>query len=452
MTGLRYANRAFNSMALEQIRAYQERRLVRQIEYVYANSEYYRRRFAAVGAEPGDIRTLEDYYRLPVLMDKEQERLSQAESMAKHGHPFGSHLCCPPEDVAITATTSGTSGLPTFTYTLAQDDKYNLAPAMGLMLAQAGLGRGDRMLFSYALGIYATSVALPSIRRAGILPIDVDVRTGADGILMYSGLTKPVASMTTPSLAQYLVKRAEGLGQNVRDLNFRGLFLVGEIGVGVPSTKKYLEESWGCRAYDWIAPAGQTLAFSCDSVDYHGMHAVTPDLDLYPLDLVDPETKEHIEVSDGVEGEAVYTSLWRKALPLVRYASGDVVRVTTEPCPACGFTGARLFVTGRADDMLIVKGVNVYPGAVKRIVNEFAPDVTGEMRIVLNSPPPLVEPPLRIKVEHADHVREAELAGLQQRITQELHNRIRVSPEFEWVPAGSIERAMAKTPLFEKRY
>lgn len=452
MLGLRYANNAFNSMGPEQIRNYQEQRLVIQIEYAYSNSDFYRRRFKAVGAEPGDIKTLDDYYRLPVLMDKEQERLSQAESVERHGHPFGSHLCCSPEDVAITATTSGTSGLPTFTYTLAQDDIYNLAPAVSLMVAQAGLGWGDRMLFSYALGIYATSVALPPLRRAGILPIDVDVRTGADGILMYAGLTKPSGAMTTPSLAQYLVHRAQDLGQDVADLKLQGLFLVGEIGVGVPGVKRFLEDSYGCRIYDWIGPAGQTLAFSCDSDEYYGMHAVSPDMDLYPLDLVDPETKKHIDAGDGAEGEAIYTSLRRKALPLVRYASGDVVRIATGPCPGCGFTGARLFITGRSDDMLIVKGVNVYPAAIKRIINEFSPDVTGEMRIVLSTPPPRVEPPLVLKVEFGEHVREADLTGLEQRITKELHNRIRVTPRIEWVPANTIERAVAKTPLFERQY
>lgn len=182
------------------------------------------------------------------------------------------------------------------------------------------------------------------------------------------------------------------------------------------------------------------------------MHAVAPDLDLYPLDLVDPDTKEHIEATDGAQGEAVYTSLRRKALPLVRYASGDVVKVATGPCPGCGFAGARLFITGRADDMLIVKGVNVYPTAIKGIVNEFTPEVTGEMRIVLTEPPPRVQPPLRMRVEHGEHVREGDLPGLERRLTSELHNRIRVTPAIEWVPPGTIERAVAKTPLFEKEY
>ena len=102
--------------------------------------------------------------------------------------------------------------------------------------------------------------------------------------------------------------------------------------------------------------------------------------------------------------------------------------------------------------MLIVKGVNVYPAAIKRIINEFSPDVTGEMRIVLSTPPPRVEPPLVLKVEFGEHVREADLTGLEQRITKERHNRFRVTPRIEWVPANTIERAVAKTPLFERQY
>lgn len=448
-----FANHALNPMSADERRSYQEKLLLQQIDYCTGTSDFYRRRFAELGIDPRDIRSLDDFFQLPVLFDKEQERRSQEQSLREHGHPFGAHLCCRPEDVGVTATTSGTTGTPTFTYTLARDDMGMLTNAVGLMLGQAGILPGERVLFAHALGIYATSALLPPLKAAGYLPVDVDVRGGADSVIQFAELTRPSALMTTPSLAQFLIDRMkERTGREVRSLGLRAVFVVGEIGVGIPEIKKKIEDAYGCRVYDWIAPAGQTLAFSCDSDEYHGMHAVTPDTDLYPLDLVDPITRKHIEPVDGAEGEAIYTSLRRKAVPLLRFGSGDLVRIATGECPCCGFKGLRVRVVGRSDDMLIVKGTNVYPTAIRTVINEFVPAVTGQMRIVLNAPPPRVEPPLIVKVERGEGTDPAMLDDLAARIKRELHNRIKVSPEIEWVAPGELERAVTKTPMFEKRY
>lgn len=453
MKGLRYATEALNGMSDEQLRTHQERLLIRQIAYCVDNSAFYRNRFAELGIDPRDVRTLDDFYALPILMDKEQERRAQQESIERLGHPYGTHLACPPEDVAVTATTSGTTGIPTFTYTLAHGDLRILDDAMKLMMGHAGVLPGERVLFAHALGIYATSAALPPLRATGVLPVDVDVRGGADSIIQFAELTRPVAMMTTPSLAQFLIERMkERTGRDVASLGFKAVFVVGEIGVGIPEVKTKIEAAYGCRVYDWIAPAAQTLAFSCDSDDYHGMHAVTPDTDLYPLDLVDPVTKTHIEAVDGAEGEAVYTSLNRKAVPILRFGSGDIVKVMRGECPSCGFAGARLRVTGRSDDMLIVKGTNVYPGAIRTVVNEFVPEVTGQMRIVLDNPPPRVEPPLLIRVERSEHTPAEAVPELEARIKSALHDRIRLTPVIDWVDPGGLERAVTKTPMFEKRY
>jgi phenylacetate-CoA ligase len=146
------------------------------------------------------------------------------------------------------------------------------------------------------------------------------------------------------------------------------------------------------------------------------------------------------------------TSLTRRAAPLLRYATGDIVQVFTSPCPGCGFEGPRVKVIGRSDDMLIVKGTNVYPAAIKQEIASFAPETTGEMRVVLSGPPPRVVPPLVVKVEFGPTVRADDLPGLTARIKGHLSSKLKVSPEIEWVAPRSLERAMTKTPLFEKNY
>ncbi|MFD1710226.1 phenylacetate--CoA ligase [Ottowia sp. GY511] len=453
MHGIRYASQGINSLSEEQLRAHQWMLLQQQISYCLDNSTYYRKRFKDLDVEVGDIKGLDDFLALPVLMGKDQERLAQNESLEKQGHPFSSYLCARLDQIAVTATTSGTTGDPTFTYTLTHSDLRHLNSGISSMMNHAGILPGERVLFAHALGIYATSAVLPPLRNSGVLPIDVDVRGGTDAILKFAQMTSPTALMTTPSLAQYLAEAMpQKTGKPVSSLNLKAVFVVGEIGAGIPEIKEKIESAYGCRVYDWIAPFAQTLAFSCNSHEYHGMHAVTPEIDLYPLDLIDPETGRHVEPVDGAIGEAICTSLNRQARPILKYATGDIVQIYRNECPNCGFKGPRFKVIGRSDDMLIVKGANIYPASIRTVINEFVPQITGQMRIVLNQPPPRVEPPLLIKVEKGEGMTDEAVKDVDAKIKNALHTRIRLTPAIEWVNAGELERAVTKTPMFEKRY
>jgi len=135
----------------------------------------------------------------------------------------------------------------------------------------------------------------------------------------------------------------------------------------------------------------------------------------------------------------------------MRQSMGDIHQVFTEPCP-CGRTGFRYKVIGRADDMLKVKGVMVYPSHIKGVINEFVPRVTGELRIVLDEKPPRVVPPLKIRVEHAEGVAGAELESLEKEIVEAMSRRLKISPRILWAEPGSLERSHYKGQLFEKAY
>lgn len=453
MKHLGYAKPMFNLISEEQIKEYREQLLQAQLSYCYKNSVYYHKMFKEVGFEPQDIKTIEDFQKIPILMSKDRERESQAESIEKLGHPFGMHLCCPPEEVVIMGSTSGTTGIPTYTYSLSESDLQVIKEFWPHVLRYAGIHPGDRILFAHALGIYATTCVEYGIRAAGCLPVDVDVRGGAHFILNSAKLTRPHAAFMTPSLAEYMVDRApQIIGMEMRDFGFKALFCVGEIGVGVPEVKQKIEDGFGCRVYDWIGPMAGTFAVSCDSDEYYGMHALSSYGDLYPDDLVDPDTKEPLEVKDGVIGEAIYTSLNRRACPLIRFSSGDMVQVFTEECPVCGFKGRRLKVVGRTDDMLVVKGTNIYPAAIKKSIAQFIPEITGEMRIVLNNPPPRVVPPLQLKLEYGLKTEERDLPALEERIKKALSFEVKVNPTIIWVEPKSLEKSLAKTPVFENNY
>ncbi len=437
----------------EKIRLIQEERLSPQLRYCYDHSSFYRRKFDEVGAKPEDIRTLGDLRALPVFMTKEVERENAVESLEKNSHPFGTHLCAPVNEIYLTGTTSGTTGVPTFTYTFTKNDMDWIGKALAHRFAYNGVGKGDRILFIFSLGIYATTMTLWGIRGLGALPIDIDARAGSELILRIADLTKPTYMATTPSLAEYFIEKAPPIiGKEVKNLKLKGLLLTGEIGVSIPEVKKRLEETYGCRAYDYWAPAGHSIAITCDSDVYHGMHGLSPDLCTSFDDLVDPDTKRSVPAEDGAIGEMVITSLKREAAPLIKYAYGDIGQVYTKPCPNCGFPGKRIKIMGRSDDMLVVKGVNIYPSAIKQVVSSFVPKVTGEMRIVLDQPPPRVIPPLKLKLEYGVETREPDLSGLANEINRALHDQCKIRPQIEWVQPGSLEKSTRKTPVFEKNY
>jgi len=448
-----YSNDVLNPFSLEQIKEYQEGRLKSQLRYCYSASSFYRRKFDEIGARPEDIKTLDDLRALPLFMNKGQERKNATESLEKENHPFGTHLCAPVTEIYLTGTTSGTTGTPTFSYTFTKNDIERIAKGLGHRFAFNGVKKGDRVLFIFALGIYATTMSLWGIRNIGALPIDIDARAGSDLMLKFADLTKPKFMATTVSLAEYLIGKAQGIiGKDVGELNLYGLMLTGEVGVSIPEVKKRIEDAYGCPVYDYWAPAGHAIAISCKSDEYSGMHGVSPDLCTSFEDIVDPETKDPVPIEDGAIGEMVVTSLKREAAPLVKYATGDVIQVFTKPCPYCGFPGKRIKLVGRSDDMLVVKGVNIYPAAIKKVVESFAPQVTGEMRIVLDEAPPRVVPPLKLKLEYGSQMREPELDGLAKEISQTTHNQLKIRPSIEWVKPGTLEKSTRKTPVFERRY
>ncbi len=448
-----YAIPEYNHMSMEEIRREQEVYLSEQLKYCYDHSDFYKKKFNEIGVEPEEIKTLDDLKRLPIMMTKEHERENHLESMKRFGHPFGMHLCAPPEDVYLTGTTSGTTGISTFTYTFTQKDMEVLAPTLGFQFSTVGIEKGDRVMFCFALGIYATSMGLWGLRHIGALPIDIDVRAGSELILNFAETTKANWLLCTPSLALYLAEKApEILKKDIRELGFKGLKLTGEPWASIPEVKQKIENLYGCRAYDFYAVCGVAAGVSCDSNEYYGLHCHAPHLCTTYQDLVDPVTKKPIEITDGAIGEIVVTMLRRKACPLVKYAYGDIVQVFTKECPGCGFKGPRVKIIGRSDDMLIVKGSNVYPAAIKKEVAAFFPRVTGEMRIVLTQPPPRVDPPLKLRIEHGADIRDDDLKGLDHDISLRLHNKLKIRPSIEWLRPGTLERSKRKTDVFIKEY
>jgi phenylacetate-CoA ligase len=312
---------------------------------------------------------------------------------------------------------------------------------------RAGIRAEDRMLFCFALSMVVAGVTLMmGLQKLGCMAIPVGAEAKSERILLMQKLFRGTFYVGTPSLAEYLIEKCpQILDREVKDLGFKAMILGGEPGAGIPELKHKLENAYGCRIYD----AGAGFGFSCDHEEYQGMHWVGDDLCWY--ELVDPETKEPIPFENGARGEAVFTTLVGDGFVWMRQSMGDIHQVFTEPCP-CGRTGFRYKVVGRADDMLKVKGVMVYPSHIKGVINEFVPRVTGELRIILDEKPPRVVPPLKLRVEHAEGLAGAELEALEKEIGEAMSRRLKISPKIIWAAPGSLERSHYKGKVFEKTY
>lgn len=441
-------NEKMETLPRDVLRDLQLARLRRQVHYNYDNSPFYRGKFEEVGARPEDIRSFEDFARIP-LTTKDEHRKAQEESIEKYGNAFELLACAPREKIVRINSTSGTTGIPTL-YTLTQHDVDVVNEMHARKYWRAGIRPGDVMLQALSLSMFTGGLPLSQgIMHMGACVVPVGIEGGTKRVLDFVKLTSPVALIATPSFGQYLIEKSPEIAERpASDLGLRWFFCAGEPGGGNPEVRRMLADGFGARVFDHTGGGHAFHGISCDEPpeQFSGMHFTSEDHCL--LELIDPNTKESIEIEDRAVGEMVFTFLDWEGGPFMRYALGDMLQVFTEPC-ACGMPGIRFKIVGRADDMLIVKGVNVYPEAIRGAILKFAPQVTGAFRIILDQPGPLVKPPLRIRLEYGPGVSQNDLPLLEQRLMELFREEARIAPKLEWVPPETFPREMKKTKYIE---
>jgi phenylacetate-CoA ligase len=443
-------NENIETLSRDAMRALQLEKLRKQVTYNYEQSPVYRKKFDDVGAAPGDIKSFEDFARIPV-MTKDEHRSTQEESLERYGNPYALLACAPKEKIIRINSTSGTTGMPTL-YTLTRHDVDVVNEMHARKYWRAGIRPGDVMLQALSLSMFTGGLPLSQgIMHMGACVVPVGVEGGTKRVVDFVRLTSPTAIIATPSFGQYLIEKCPELtGKQAKDLGIRWFFCAGEPGGGSPEVRKMLAEGFRAKVFDHTGGGHAFHGISCDEPpeQFSGMHFVSEDHCL--LELVDPRTKERIALQDGAVGEMVFTFLDWEGGPFMRYALGDLLEIYDRPC-ACGMPGIRFKIIGRADDMLIVKGVNVYPEAVRSAILKFAPKVTGFFRILLDKPGPLVKPPLKIRLEYGSGVAETDLPSLEAEMLSYFREEVRIGPSLEWVPPETFSRETKKTKYIEIR-
>ncbi|GAB7386406.1 AMP-binding protein [Bacillaceae bacterium] len=419
----------------------QEEKLRRQVDYVYRHSEFYRRKFAEANLTPQDVQTLADLRKLPFTT---KEELRKSQEMAP---PLGLHAAVSLDEVIRVHSSSGTTGRPTYVGVTRRDHEIWTEIGMRVMSAN-GIRATSRVVFAMGLSFFVGSAVRDAIERIGATFIPIG--TGASERLIRTALDLQADIMLcTPSYALYLAEYVRKQGMNPKDLGIKVISTGGEPGGGLPQIRSRIEEEWGCKVVEAMGNADMAPVIFGECEEQEGMHFLAPEY-IY-CELIEPETGQPLEWKDGAEGELVYTALERECVPLLRFRTRDLIRVATSPCK-CGRTSFRIRCIGRTDDMLIIRGVNVFPSAIRDVINEFRPQTTGELQILLHQPPPLAQPPLPILVECRDGMSEKERKELKEKLEEALRQKLIFTADVQIVPAGTLPRYEMKAKLTKKAY
>jgi phenylacetate-CoA ligase len=409
-----------------------------QLAYLLERSAFYSDKLAAAGIRSATgAGGLADIAQLP-LTDKQELRATCTPE-----NPIGTHLCAEPEQIVRIYSTSGTTGAPTYV-PLTAGDLDNWVNGSARSYAASGIAPGERIVSTYNAGPFVAGAALASFERVGACHIPIGTGN-TERLLLAIQLLRPQAVVLTPSYAAHLIESASERDLDLRDCSVERVLVAGEPGGGESAFRERLQAGWGAQVTEamGIGDIGVSLWGECEQ--QNGMHLGARGF--VHVELIDPGTGAPLGLNDGAMGELVLTHLQHRAAPLLRFRTRDHVEVRMDPCE-CGRTGPRVRCIGRTDDMVIVRGVNVFPSALREVVSSFAPDVSGHILVKPGAAGVKQEPPLPISVELAQG--RSEEPALAEAIRARIRNVLIVATRIDLVPWGTLQRSEYKSKLTQR--
>ena len=427
-------NEEFETMPREVIKALQVKRLQQVLERVYHTVGFYKKSFDAAKVKPDDIRCMTDMKKLPFTTRKD----------LRDNYPFGL-FAVPMSSVVRLHASSGTSRRSAvFGYTKRDIDTWSDLIARSLVAA--GITKNDIIHNAFGYGLFTGGLGLHYGAEkigASVIPISGgDVKRQ----LMILQDFGPTVLCATPSYALHLAEEGNAMGIDIKALKLR----VGIFGAEpwTDAIRDDIEKAFGITALDLFGLSeviGPGMAMECLE-GRHGMHIFE---DHFIVETIDPQTGDVLP--EGAEGELVFTTLTKEANPLVRYRTGDISRLITEPC-RCGRTHIKMErVLKRSDDMLIIRGVNVFPSQIEAILVDIE-GLEPNYQVIIDKAGALDVMDLQVEVNDkifSDSGSIKQLQKIEQRIVKDMRDYLGVSARVKLVQPNTLKKTDAK--IIDKR-
>ncbi len=421
------------NMPPEELEALQYRSMKTLVYRLYSFSKFYHDKMKAASVHPDDINSLKDVTKLPFMTKRD----------LRDGYP-DKIFAVPRREVVRYHASSGTTGKPTIVgYT--KNDIDNWTNSLARSLVSIGLGPNDVIQVSNTYGLFTGGMGFHYAAErigAAVVPASTGNTERQIELIQDLGVT---AMAATPSYMLHLGEVAEKMGISIKnDTNLR----VGLLGAEPWSIKMRdrIEDWLGVKGYNCYGTSELSGPMFSECSERDGIHLWG---DMTYVEIIDPETGEH--VAPGEKGEMVLTMLQKEALPIVRFRIGDITSIDPEPCP-CGRTHPRIKrIFGRVDDMLIVRGINVFPSQVQHILMSI-PEVGGHFQIIVERKGTLDTMQVKVEIKKeafTDNI--VELMEIRERIAYRLKNGLNVGATVELVEPGTLPRFEGKSKFVVDR-
>jgi phenylacetate-CoA ligase len=423
----KYWNQSIETMPVKELKQYQLKKLKEQVKHCYENSSFYHKKFDSVGLKPDDIQTLDDLKKIPFTV----------KSDLRDNYPFGMVTVTSDEIVEIHSS-SGTTGNPIVgAYTQGDMDMWQ--ELMARSIYTTGGRRQDVIHIAYGYGLFTGGLGFHyGAQKVGAKIIPASGGMTQRQIKLMKDLGATILACT-PSFAVYLAETMAQEGIDPRkDLKLKS----GMFGAEPWSDKirSRVEKELGIEAFDVYGLTelcGPGVSIECE--EHNGLHVWE---DHFIVETIDPDTGEVLP--QGEEGELVFTTLTKKALPMLRYRTRDISKIETAQCK-CGRTHARMMrVQGRSDDMLIIRGVNVFPSQVEFAVMGFS-ELATQYLIVVDRPGALDTFVVKVELsEKASKDPKVDKNALKADIQKHIHIVTGITADVEIVKTGELPRTEGK--------
>ncbi|MDO9516890.1 MAG: phenylacetate--CoA ligase [Methanosarcinaceae archaeon] len=424
---IEYWNPQIERMPIDELKELQEQKLKELVHYVYQHSPFYRKKFDDAGIKPEDIKTLDDVKKLPFTYKKD----------LRDTYPTGM-FCVSNEQLVRFHVSSGTTGKPTIVgYTKNDIDQWSLSLARAL--TSIGVGRGDVMQISYGYGLFTGGLGMHyGAEEVGSTVLPTSAGNTEKQLELMQDLGTTVLACT-PSYMLFMNEAAKQAGISLKDDT---KLRIGVLGAEPWSEemRTRIEDLTGIKAYDIFGTSELSGPLFTECTYQDGIHIWA---DQFLVEIIDPKTGEPLP--DGEQGELVITTLAKEALPLVRYKIGDLTVKISEVCK-CGRTHPRIMrVLGRVDDMLVIRGINVFPGQIESVLMNI-PEVGEHFMIIVDRVNELDT--MKVQIEMTDAAfsdKVSDIMSLEKKVASSLKSVLNLAVKVELVENGSLPRSMGKS-------